>query len=160
MSAWLAAAYAVLTLGLAWSLVGSASWWRRMPYIVCAPPLALALWLGRPDPAGWPSSAKVPAHAQLVWAEIDEPDAAVGDKGHIYLWLDVGAAAPRAFALPYSRTLHKQVQKAMTAVKRGQPMGVGRAATGSQRGAHGGGGRGAAIHFYPHPPQLLPPKTH
>lgn len=160
MSAWLAAAYAVLALGLAWSLVGSASWWRRMPYIVCAPPLALALWLGRPDPAGWPSNAKVPAHAQLVWAEIDEPDAAVGDSGHIYLWLDVGASAPRAFALPYSRTLHQQVQKAMNSVKRGQPMGVGRAAPGAHRGPHGGGRGVGRIRFYPHPPQLLPPKTH
>ena len=160
MSAWLAAAYAVLALGLAWSLAGSSSWWRRAPYIVCAPPLALALWLGRPDPAGWPSSAEVPAHAQLVWAVVDEPDAAVGDKGHIYLWVDVGTAAPRAFALPYSRSLHRQVQKAMNAVKRGEPLGVGRSAPGRHRGSHGEGGGAGRIRFYPHPPQLLPPKTH
>lgn len=163
MSAWLAAAYGVLALGLAWSLAGSSSWWRRAPYIICAPPLALALWLGRPDPAGWPSGAKVPAHAQLVWADVDEPDAAVGDSGHIYLWLDVGSSTvPRAYALPYSRALHKQVQKAMNAVKRGQPIGVGRAASrGHGHGhGHGAGQRGGEIHFYPHPPQLLPPKTH
>lgn len=161
MSAWLAAAYAALALGLAWSLAGSASWWRRAPYIVCAPPLALALWLGRPDPAGWPSSAKVPAHAQLVWAVVDEPDAAVGDRGHVYLWLDVGAAAPRAYVLPYSRKLHDQVQKAMSAVKHGQPIGVGRAAPRRQHArARASGQQGAVVRFYPHPPDLLPPKTH
>lgn len=159
MSPWLAAAYAALALGLAWSLTGSASWWRRAPYIVCAPPLALALWLGRPDTAGWPSGATVPAHAQLVWASVDEPDPAVGDKGHIYLWLDVGAAAPRAYALPYSRTLHDQVQKAMNAVKRGQPMSVERDAPRSRGHARTSGQRDPTIRFYPHPPDLLPPKT-
>jgi hypothetical protein len=161
VSPWLAAAYGALALGLAWALTGSASWRRRMPYIVCAPPLALALWLGRPDAAGWPSVAKAPAHAQLVWASIDEPDPSVGDKGHIYLWLDVGSAAPRAYALPYSRALHKQVQKAMNSVKQGRPIGVGRAAPKSQgRPGHTSGQHKDAIHFYPHPSEVLPPKTH
>lgn len=159
MSPWLAAAYGALALGLAWSLAGTASWRRRAPYIVCAPPLALALWLGRPDPAGWPSTAKVPAHAELVSAQIDEPDPAVSDPGHIYLWLDVGGTAPRAFVLPYSRKLHEQVQQALQAVKKGRPIGVERVAKG---GGHGRStpGRRSVLRFYPHPPVVLPPKTH
>lgn len=159
MSAWLAAAYGALALGLAWSLTGSASWRRRVPYIVCAPTLALALWLGRADPAGWPSSAAFPAHAQLVWAEVDEPDPAVSDPGHVYLWLDVGGTAPRAYALPYSRELHRQVQKALAAVRRGRPIGVGRASRPASGGNAAPGRRERSVTFSTHPPVVLPPKT-
>jgi hypothetical protein len=159
VSPWLAAAYGALALGLAWSLAGNASWRRRVPYIVCAPPLALALWLGKPDAAGWPSTAKIPAGAQLVWAQIDEPDPAVADPGHVYLWLDVGGTAPRAFVLQYTRQLHEQVQRALNAVKRGRPMGVARAAGGRGHGRATPGHPGG-IRFYPHPSVVLPPKTH
>ncbi|MBV8064929.1 MAG: hypothetical protein JOY73_05360 [Actinobacteria bacterium] len=157
MSAWLAAAYAVLALGLAWSLTGAASWRRRVPYILCAPPLALGLWLGRPETAGWPTSAGIPVHAQLVWASVDEPDPSLNDPGHVYLWLDVGGTAPRAYALPYSPQLDRQVQRAMRGVKRGQPLAVGRRSTG-RASSHGHGH--VIVRFYPHPPVVLPPKTH
>ena len=158
MNAWLAAAYGVLALGLAWSLTGTGSWGRRAAYIVCAPPLALALWIGRPDPAGWPSTANLPPRAQLVWAEIDEPDPTVSDPGHIYLWLDVGGTAPRAFALAYTRRLHEQVQRALQAVKHGRPMAVERTVS---AGGHGRPtpGHPSELHFYLHPPIVLPPKA-
>lgn len=159
MSPWLAAAYGALALGLAWSLTGTASWRRRAPYIVCAPPLALALWLGRPDPAGWPSAASIPKGAQLVWAQVDEPDPSVSDPGHVYLWLDVGGTEPRAYVVPYTRTLHQQVQKALQSVKRGRPMGVARTVGGHGHGQATPGHRGE-IRFYPHPPVVLPAKTH
>ncbi|HKB93846.1 MAG TPA: hypothetical protein VKC62_06410 [Gaiellaceae bacterium] len=159
MSPWLAAAYAALALGLAWSLAGSAAWRRRAAYIVCAPPLALALWLGRADPAGWPSGAKVPAQSSLVWGTVDEPDPVTGDRGHIYLWLDVGSSAPRAYALPYSRSLHEQVQQALNAIRHGQPITVSpNHARGTRRNGGGGGGHGP-VRFYAHPPIRLPPKT-
>ncbi|MGH2936243.1 MAG: hypothetical protein ACRDL2_17260 [Gaiellaceae bacterium] len=158
MSPWLAAAYAALSLGLAWSLAGGAAWRRRAAYIVCAPPLALALWLGQSDPAGWPSAAKVPAQSSLVWGVVDEPDSATGDRGHIYLWLDVGGSAPRAYALPYSRSLHQQVQHALNAVRHGQPIAVSPARSGKGGAGGAGGGRGP-LRFYAHPPVGLPPKT-
>jgi hypothetical protein len=160
VSPWLAASYAALALGLAWSLTGSASWRRRVPYIVCAPTLALALWVGRADPAGWPSSAGVPAHAQLVWADVVEPDPAVSDPGHVYLWLDVGSAAPRAYVLPYTRQLHRQVQRALRSVRRGEPIAVGRPARTHGRSRHTSGANDGAVRFYPHPQVVLPAKTH
>jgi hypothetical protein len=160
VSPWLAASYGALALGLAWSITGTASWRRRVPYIVCAPPLALALWLGRPDPAGWPSSSRAPKLSQLVWAQIDEPDPAVSDPGHVYLWLDVGDTAPRAYVLPYSRRLHEQVQRALKAVKQGRPIGVTSAVTGRGHGQRIPGHRPDRIRFFPHPPIVLPPKTH
>lgn len=161
MSAWLAAAYAVLALGLAWMLAGGASWKWRIPYIVAAPALALGLWLGKPDPRGWPTSAHVPAHATLEWAIVDEPDPVSADPGRIYLWLDVGGTSPRAYSLPYSRALHQQLQHALTQVKHGQSIAVGRTVTHARAGRHHGpSGPRSVIRFYPHPPSRLPPKQH
>lgn len=161
MSAWLAAAYAVLALGLGWVLAGGSPWRRRVPFIIAAPALALGLWLGRPDPTGWPSAAHIPAHATLQWAVVDEPDPSTSDPGHVYLWLDVGGAAPRAFALPYSRRLHEQVQHALTSIQHGLPMGVARPVAGGPRGGrngHGPSGQRSVVRFYRHPPVRLPPK--
>lgn len=159
MSAWLAAAYAVLALGLGWVLAGGAPWRQRVPFIVAAPLLALGLWIGRPDPTGWPSREHVPAHSTLQWAVVDEPDPVTADPGHIYLWLDVGDGAPRAFALPYSRSLHEQVQHALASVQHGLPMGVARsAASGTRRGGRGSGGQRSVVRFYRHPHVRLPAK--
>jgi hypothetical protein len=125
-----------------------------------APPLAFALWLGKPDPAGWPSAASFPKGAQLVWAQVDEPDPAASDPGHVYLRLDVGATAPRAYSLPYSRQLHEQVMRALKAVKQGRPMGVARVAHRGTRGQPVPGSHRMQVRFSEHPPVVLPPKTH
>jgi hypothetical protein len=161
MSAWLALAYAALAVGLGWTLAGSGDWRLRAPYVVLAPAIALALWLGRPNPAGWPTAAGVPAHAALQWALVDEPDPATSDPGRIYLWLDVGKRAPRAYALPYNRTLHTQVQRALARVAHGQAVALGRTRTRVARGREQSSpGRRSVIRFYPHPLVQLPPKTH
>jgi hypothetical protein len=157
MNAWLAFAYAALALGLGWVLAGDLAWRWRVPYIVAGPLVALALWLGRPDPAGWPTSMHVPAHASLQWALVDEPDPATADPGRIYLWLDVGRPSPRAFSLPYTRRLHTQVQHALRDVQHGRPVAV---APGSASGPRVNARKDAGtLRFYPHPPTALPPKT-
>jgi hypothetical protein len=159
MSAWLAAAYALLALGLGWALAGGQGWRRRAPFIVCTP--ALALWLGRPDPAGWPSTAGVPSHAGLLWALVSEPDPASADPGRIYLWLDTGRRAPRAYSLPYSRSLHEQVQHALDTLQHGRPTVLRRARPASSRGHRAGRqAAGSRIHFVVAAPLRLPPKTH
>lgn len=157
MSAWLAAAYAVLALGFGWLLAGGTPWKLRAPFIVAAPALALGLWLGRPDTSGWPSAAHIPAHSALQWAVIDEPDPATADPGHVYLWLDVGGAAPRAFTLPYSRPLHEQVQRALRSIQHGRSMAVARSVPGARR-SKSSSGQGGSVHFYRHPVVRLPPK--
>jgi hypothetical protein len=150
---WLAAAYGVLALGLGWSLAGGAPWARRLPFIVLAPPLALGLWLARPDPTGWPSTAGLPAHASLVSALVREPDPASTDHGRIYIWVDTGADAPRAFALPYSRSLHEQVVRALAHVARRQSVQVRR---GNARGR--GGAQSGRVQFVAGRPAQLPAK--
>jgi hypothetical protein len=161
MSSWLAAAYAALALGLAWTLASGPSWWRRAPFIVCAPALAVALWLDRPDPAGWPSPAKTPDQANLVCATVDEPDPAASDPGHIYLWLDVGAAAPRAYSLPSSRQLQQRLQRALKAVKGRRAVEVARTAdppTHRRGGPHGSQQQSNTLRFRPGKASQLPPK--
>jgi hypothetical protein len=152
VSPWLAAAYGVLALGLAWSIAGGSPWLHRVPFIVAAPPLALALWLGRPDPAGWPSSGHLPAHASLVSAYVREPDPTTSDRGRIYVWLDTGAAAPRAFSLPYSRPLHRQVVRALAHVAQRQSVEV---RTTRARSRSSGPGR---VSFVAAQQRGLPPK--
>jgi hypothetical protein len=167
VSAWLAAAYAALALGLGWMLAGDRAWRWRAPYIVLAPAVAVALWLWRPNTAGWPTTARVPPHASLVWSVVREPDPSTSDRGRIYVWLDVGKDSPRAYSLPYSRALHKQVQGALNAVAHGRPVEVSGTVAGRHRprsGRAGGrratGGQRATLHFYSQPRLLLPPKTH
>jgi hypothetical protein len=158
MSPWLVLAYGALALGLAWVVAGGTPWIWRAPFIVLAPALAVALWLGRPNPAGWPTGSSLPRHASLQWALVDEPDPATGDRGRIYLWLDVGKRAPRAYSLPYSRSLHREVQHALAAVAHGRPMTVALQAAFLRRRGHGASLRHNRIHVYPTPPVRLPPK--
>jgi hypothetical protein len=161
VSPWLAAAYGALALGLGWTLTAGPGWRRRVPYIVCAPALALALWLDRPDTAGWPSRARTPARANLVWASVDEPNPALSDPGHIYLWLDVGAAAPRAYSLPYSRPLQERLQRALQAIQRHRPVEVART-TGRpirrQAGGRHASQQSNSLRFRPGKAAMLPPK--
>jgi hypothetical protein len=160
MSVWLAAAYAALALGLGWLLAGDRAWRWRAPYIVLAPAVAVALWLWRPDTAGWPTTARVPPHASLVWSVVREPDPSASDPGRIYVWLDVGQGAPRAYSIPYSRALHEQVQRALNAVKQGRPIAVSGKVAARRRTARGHAAGRAPLRFYPQPPVVLPPKTH
>jgi hypothetical protein len=158
MNAWLAAATSVLVLMGTWLLANNGVWWRRLPLVTASVVLAFGLWLSVPDTAGYPTSAPMPAHAGFVWGLIDEPDPQTGDKGRIFLWLDVGKSRPRAFTLPYTRQLHRQVQAAMNATRHGQRVDVARA---KKRGRHGrgrGAQPGGAYRFYPHPQAGLPAK--
>ena len=160
MTVWLASAYAALALGLAWLLAGVPSWRWRAAYIVAVPALALGLWLGKPDPRGWPTPATVPAHAALQWAVVDEPDPARSDPGRIYLWLDLGGNVPRAYSLPYSRSLHRQVEQALHKVGHGQSVALARTTSSARPGSAGSSPRRrTVIRLYPHPPLDLPPKA-
>ena len=149
MTAELLAVYAGLALLAGLLISGRADWRLRLVAIVVVPLLAFALWRAAQPPKGWPTTNHQPVTASFLWGDIREP--AAGDPGRIFIWLDVGASQPRAFSLPYTRQLHKQVQAAMNATKHGHTIAVSR--------MHGHGGqRSASLHFYPHPPVQLPRK--
>ena len=72
---------------------------------------------------GWPSQARVPAHFQLDWGTVVEPDKLNGTPGSIFLWLEaldednVPAGTPRAFRVAYSRELAARIGRTETAVR-------------------------------------------
>jgi hypothetical protein len=157
VTGWLAGAYAVLALGFGWALASGGPWLRRLPIAVAAPPLALGLWLARPDPTGWPTGAAIPAHAALVSAVVREPDPATSDRGRIFLWLDIGSASPRAFAVPYSPSLHRRVQQALARVARRQSVQV-RSGRAARKGGNGSTAAGRRLRFVAGRQPRLPEK--
>jgi hypothetical protein len=135
-------------------------WRTRAAVIVALPALSFALWQAAQPPQGWPTSGVQPREAGFLWGVIREPDPQTNDPGRIFLWLDTGASRPRAYSLPYTRQLHRQVQAALDATKKGRQIDVTRSG-GNRRSAGGGrqrGQHGSRLMFYPHPPFVLPPK--
>lgn len=155
MNVWVAVAYAVLLFAAAWLLASTAGWRSKLALVAAAPLVAFALWQASRVPAGWPTTHQPPPAATFAWGIVDEPDPASGDPGSIYLWLlPADAARPRAFRLPYSRRLHRQVQAAIGAEKRGRSTSVA-----AQRGRTGhADGQRSPLRFYPTPPVSLPAK--
>lgn len=128
-----AAAFIALAGLLLWILIGSRGPWQaKLALIVIVPSFGIAVWSSMDSILGWPTSQDTPRKALLQGAIIQEPgDLGKGDPGRIQLWLvpmdgsaqeaGLPKGTARAFVLPYSRKLHKAVQKGMDGVKRGQP---------------------------------------
>ena len=107
---------------------------------------------------GWPTEARPPAHFQLHAALVLEPSRGARS-GAIYLWLsprtDDGeiTGPPRAHALPYSRELHEQTERAQRRLQDGQPI-EGTAKPGNQSGNHS-----VQVQLFEGPRPILPSKT-
>lgn len=156
----LACIYALAAIIYVWLLVDvyfKGSYWRvKAVLIVAAPSLCFALWAYTRPLTGWPTPTNLPPKAAFDWGIIEEPDPQTGNPGAIFLWLtDPGTVTPRAYKLPYSRPLHKQVQAALNMQKKGIPVqGKTIQATGGQRRRQV---RSRYV-FYPEPPRILPSK--
>lgn len=73
---------------------------------------------------GWPAQEQPPERFQLVGAVVEEGDKNTGRPGWIYLWTlpledDRAGAAPRAYRVPYTEALHRQVGEAERQLRRG-----------------------------------------
>lgn len=131
-----------------WLLIGGrGAWLQKLPLVVLLPLLAFALYGAYKDSQGWPADRRPPDDATLVWGEVHEPTS-------IYLWLQSGDGRPRAYRVPYTRQLHRQVDEATAARQRGERVGV--------RRARGGGGQSAGSRsryvFHRLPPPMPPGK--
>lgn len=131
---------------------GGRDWRLRGAAIVVAPLLAFALWQAAQPPRGWPTTARTPRQATFLWGAIREPDPQTGDPGRVFIWADIGSPQPRAYSLPYTRRLHRQVQAAIGQTKHGHTVTVTRQQAGRR------GQRIDRLRFYPHPPVRLPAK--
>lgn len=163
------AAIALLLLSL--QLKSAWRWPVKSAAIVLALPATIAAFLTLQAQLGWPIRSSLPASFKLHAAVIDEPATRDADGGAIFLWLtplddaQQGADAedanasdrrPRAFALPYSRDLHQQVQSLQERLARGELV-VGRYQTGHgwQRRFNSSDG---TVDLEAPPPPLLPDK--
>lgn len=191
----LAAVLCLLLIGSKWK------WWQKLALIIIVPSFGLVVWASLGSYKGWPTTSDPPEKSLVCWMLVREPDLARGDPGAIFLWLvpyDEKKTAlnplaysspgdePRAYALPYSRSLHKGLDRVKGVIKEGRPVVLdlsgppqgedgteseddsvqgsgGDAGPGGQGGRtphHGDPNRSHGFNIYPlpppHPPQKMP----
>lgn len=143
----LAAVLCLLLIGSRWK------WWQKLALIVIVPSFGLIVWGAIESYKGWPSAADPPSRSLVHWVLIHEADPEHGDPGAIYVWLspldehgsrinpleyDSPGDEPRAYRLPYSRALHKGMQRAQRMIQEGRPVVLDL----RQKGKGGGNGSG------------------
>lgn len=142
-------------------LVGSATrvaWWAKIAVILVVLSLNFLAWSSVNSGQGWAVKGLWPSDAQFVSCEVVEPKV-------IYVWVvplkhDHGLLSyapsgpePRAYAAPYSRSLHEACDGAKKATGQGVTVGL------RQSGHHGGGAvRGGRWHSYVLPSPHVPRK--
>ena len=78
------------------------------------------------DLIGWPTGDPLPERFRLISAQIYEPNALINSEGSIYIWITnmdslAGLGTPRSYKLPYSKSVHESVSKALVNIKNGIP---------------------------------------
>jgi len=155
----LVASYAILAvLLLSLNLKSAWHWAVKAAAIALTAGFVVVAFLAIEALLGWPTETPPPARFQLHAAVVLEPDR---DRptGAIYLWLSPRAAdgeragPPRAHALPYSRELHEQTERARQGLQEGETI-EGTAQPGNQPGNHS-----VQVQLFEGPRPVLPPKT-
>lgn len=116
--------YIVLACLLLWVVVTFPGYWfPKLILIVSTVALSWGLYGALSERTGWPTNTTPPAETEFVGAYIREPE--TDDKGEIDLLLIVpGATHPRLYAVPYSRPLHQQLERAQQAQQAGAKIGL------------------------------------
>lgn len=129
----IAVGFVLLAACLLWAVIGSrGKWWLKLLGILVVPTFGFAVWLALETYRGWPAELQPPAESVFVASLVEEPTA--DSPGRIYVWLvpapshawilayHPGSAEPRAYTLPYSRSLHEQVRRGTEGQAQGQTM--------------------------------------
>jgi hypothetical protein len=82
-------------------------------------------WFGIIGMEGWASEESMPAHFQLQWVAIDEPDPQENSEGAIYFWIrhfddEARTTAPRAYVLPFDDEDADSARDALTLLQEGK----------------------------------------
>ncbi|HVJ43723.1 MAG TPA: hypothetical protein VM639_19630 [Dongiaceae bacterium] len=78
---------------------------------------------------GWSAPVALPPHFQVLWTRVIEPNPARQEPGAVHLWLEelddanLPSGVPRAYLLPYSPDLARQVSAAQQQIEQGHPQG-------------------------------------
>lgn len=169
--------FVLLDALLLWTLIATRGRWAlKVATIIIVLGFNFAVWNSLDSFRGWPTTATPPANAVFVQGVVNEPNPQTNDPGSIYLWLiplsshngtlgyQSSGNEPRAYRLPYSEALYKQVLQAQQLLRRGhgRPVivhGHGQAhGRGGRRGPHGNGPPSYGMHSYILPPSKPPRK--
>ena len=114
-------------------------------------------WSGLAELRGWPSEQSLPDRFQLLAADIVDPTLNQG-AGSIHLWVRLKKSEqPRAYRLPYNKSLHQEIHAARLKIEQGQnQFGIIRDSSRSSSGAAIDAGR--TLEFEAEPQRRLPPK--
>ncbi len=111
-------ALAVLLLSL--HLYSNWSWWVKIAATLVLAGFYFVTYASFPQLLGWPTPYERPERLYLIGIDVAEPD-------YVYLWardLDqgLGPTTPRAYALPYSRVLHREADEAGRKLRKRLPV--------------------------------------
>ncbi|MBC7479835.1 MAG: hypothetical protein H7317_17390 [Pseudorhodobacter sp.] len=122
----LTAAYALVAALLAFLLLMTRLHWVFKALATVATVALIPLtFIGVGELRGLPSDGDIPSSFQMLWAQVVEPNALHGEKGHVFLWLQAMDAdnypqgQPRAYQLPYSDDLKIKVNDALVKISQG-----------------------------------------
>lgn len=154
----LTVAYVLLiSLLLLLSLQAPYHWYTKTGVILLCSAFYAVVWHTLPRLQGWPIDQSLPQEFQLVSQHIVQPDKHKGTAGVIHMWvIDLtgeGGQPPRAYQLPYTEQLHRQI---ITATDSGRPQ-KGRRSK-QPAGNNTPGIPSTPIHFQPMPVNRPPPK--
>ena len=123
----LTGAYALVAALLAYLVIFS----RLHVAVKAAATLAVAALIpltlnGIGELRGLPSDGPIPAAFKLHWARVVEPNALLGEKGQVFLWLEeldadnYPSGIPRAYQLAYDPDLVRKTEAALAKIGQGE----------------------------------------
>ena len=151
--------YVFLIVFVVWAIFGQRfSAAHKIIISLLLPIVYFAHWNSLQHTQGWPSTQTLPSRFELIAADVVEPNSLENSLGNIHLWIrpsDKGI--PKAYSLPYSRELHKQLFQTKKRMAEGsRQIGLLFDSDSGQSGSSVGGGMKLA--FRDAPRKRLPPK--
>lgn len=129
--------FVILSAVLLWFVIGARGyWWVKMIVMAVTLFFSIAMWNSLEDLLGWPTQKSLPDKFQVHWAVVDEPSKITRSQGGIYLWVkNLSPSKDNSFLsfipedlkkesrlhkMPYTRTMHEQMNKVLGELKKGK----------------------------------------
>ena len=163
-------AFLALSSCVLWILSkSSGAVWIKSTLVITTIFLGVSTWSTLGSLEGWPASNPPNKSFELHSALIVEPNNIIGEVGRIYLWItpqrnpDRSVSwvsrfksspddEPRAYRIPYDKTIHKQIEEARKLMKKGQRVMMTLKKNKKDKKGNNGQNRYKAELWYPLPP--------
>ncbi|MDN5862695.1 MAG: hypothetical protein L0H19_04520 [Salinisphaera sp.] len=114
--------------------------WVKLGTIAAVTGLYFLTWQSLQGIQGWPAHDTLPRHFIFLASSVHEPNKETGNPGVIQMWVtpitadDQPSRRPRAFAVPYTKALHQEIEQARKGMRNGiLQMGTAKRAFASQQ---------------------------